>query len=85
MGAEELSTAAADGFVIAILVMMALSLGTLGVLAICMRRNVARRSRQVDELLEEVAAEEERENPAQAVAEASPREPWEKDGDWWKA
>ena len=83
MATEHLS-AAADGFVIAMLVMMALSLGTLGVLAICMSRNVARRNRQVDELLEEVAAEEDRENLAQAVADAPIREPWEKDGDWWK-
>ena len=83
MATEHLS-AAADGFVIAMLVMMALSLGTLGVLAICMRRNVARRNRQVDELLEEVAAEEARENLARAVADAPVREPWEKDADWWK-
>ena len=83
MGAEN-PTAAADGFVIAMLVMMALSLGVLGVLAVCMRRNVARRNRQVDELLEEVAAEEEREKLAQAVGETPAREPWEKDGDWWK-
>ncbi len=84
MGTEHLTTAA-DGFVIAMLMMMVLSMGTLVVLAICMSRNVARRNRQVDELLEEVAAEEERENLAQAVAEAPPREPWEKDGDWWKS
>lgn len=83
MGTEHLS-AAADGFVIAMLVMMALSLGVLVVLAVCMRRNVARRNRQVDELLEEVAAEEEREKLAQAVGETPVREPWEKDGDWWK-
>ena len=74
----------ADGFVIAMLVMMTLSVGTLVMLAICMRRNVARRNRQVDELLEEVAAEEEKANRAPTVAEAPPREPWEKDGDWWK-
>jgi len=83
MGTEHLS-AAADGFVIAMLVMMTLSLGTLVVLALCMRRNVARRNRQVDELLEEVAAEEEREKLAQAVSDAPVLEPWEKDGDWWK-
>ena len=83
MATEPLS-AAADGFVIAMLVMMAMSLGTLLILAVCMRRNVARRNRQVDELLEEVAAEEEREKLAQAVTDTPTREPWEKDGDWWK-
>ncbi|MES2923065.1 MAG: hypothetical protein V4819_16030 [Verrucomicrobiota bacterium] len=78
------SLSASDGFVIAMLAMMALSLCVLIVLAICMRRNVARRNRQVDELLEEVAAEEARENRARAVADTPAREPWEKDGDWWK-
>jgi hypothetical protein len=66
-------------------VTMALSLGVLVVLAVCMRRNVARRNRQVDELLEEVAAEEERANRAPTVSDAPAREPWEKDGDWWKS
>lgn len=83
MGTEHLS-AAADGFVIAMLVMMALSLGVLVVLAVCMCRNVARRNRQVDELLEEVAEEEARAKHAPTVGEAPVPEPWEKDGDWWK-
>ena len=83
MATEPLS-AAADGFVIAMLAVMAMSVGTLLILAVCMRRNVARRNRQVDELLEEVAAEEEREKLAQAVTDTPTREPWEKDGDWWK-
>ena len=69
---------------IVMLVMMALSLGVLVVLAICMRRSVARRDRQVDELLEEVAAEEEKANRTPTVTDAPVREPWEKDGDWWK-
>ena len=83
MATEPLS-AAADCYVIAMLAVMAMSLGTLLILAVCMRRNVARRNRQVDELLEEVAAEEEREKLAQAVTDTPTREPWEKDGDWWK-
>ena len=83
MGTEHLS-AAADGFVIAMLVMMTLSLGVLIVLAVCMRRNVARRNRQVDELLEAVAEEEKRAKQAPTPADVPVREPWEKDGDWWK-
>lgn len=83
MGTENLS-AAADGFVIAMLVMMTLSMGTLIILAICMHRNVARRNSQVDELLEEVAAEEQKANRAPTMADAPTPEPWEKDGDWWK-
>lgn len=83
MGTEHLS-AAADGFVIAMLVMMASSMGTLILLAVCMRRNVARRDREVDKLLEEVAAEEAGDEHAPAAQEAPVSEPWEKDGDWWK-
>ena len=83
MGTENLS-AAADGFVIAMLIMMTLSMGTLIILAICMRRNVARRNSQVDELLEEVAEEEQKANRAPTMADAPAPEPWEKDGDWWK-
>ncbi len=73
---------AADGFAIAMLGMVALSLGVIGVLFLCMRRNAARRNEQVDELLEEIAAEEKRE--AAHRTETPQREPWEKEGDWWK-
>ncbi len=82
MAAYHLS--AADGFVIAMLVMMALSLGVVALLFLIMRRNAAHRDRQVEELLREVAEEEEREKHAPAHSEAPDREPWEKDGDWWK-
>ena len=83
MGTEHLS-AAADGFVIAMLVMMASSMGTLILLAVCMRRNVARRDREVDKLLEEVAAEDGKDKHAPTAREAPVSDPWEKDGDWWK-
>lgn len=75
---------AADGFVIAMLVMMALSLAVVALLFVCMRRNAARRDRQVEELLEEVAREEQNENRAATLGEAPKPEPWEKDADWWK-
>ncbi len=74
---------AADGFVITMLSMMALSLSVIGLLLFCIRRNVARRNPHVDALLEEMAAEEKREKQA-ASGEAPEREPWERDGDWWK-
>lgn len=81
MGAQHLS--AADGFVITMLAMMALSLSVVGLLFVCMRASAARRDREVDALLEEVAEEERRE--MQAVKETSKSdEPWERDGDWWK-
>ena len=74
---------AADGFVIAMLTMMALSLGVVAMLFLCMRRNAASRDHQVEELLEEVAEEEKREEIRKT--HQSPRaEPWEKNADWWK-
>lgn len=83
MEPEHLS--AADGFVITMLVMMGISLGVLGVMVLCMRRNAARRDHQVDELLDEVAEAEASEKRAAAGGEnPNPAEPWEREGDWWK-
>ena len=77
------SLTASDGLVIAMLATMTFSLGTIGMLLLCMRRNAARRDKDVDNLLEEVAAEEKR--AATPIPTDSPeREPWEKEGDWWK-
>ena len=74
---------AGDGLVITMLAMMALSLSVVGLLFLSMRVNAARRNREVDALLDEVAEDERRE--MQAVREkAKPAEPWERDGDWWK-
>lgn len=81
MGPEQQS--AADGFVIAMLVMMLLSLGVVALLFVCMRRNAIRRDRHVDALLEEVAETEKTEKQA-ALADPPKAEPWERDGDWWK-
>jgi len=81
MGAEH--QVAADGFVIAMLVMMGLSLGVVALLFICMRRNAVRRDHHVDELLDEMA-ESERKAKQAATGEAPKPEPWERDGDWWK-
>ena len=69
--------------VITLLAMMALSLSVVAGLFYCMRRNVARRDAQVDELLEEVADGERRKKQAIRDAAKAP-EPWERDGDWWK-
>ena len=79
-----ISLSAVDGLVLTMLAAMALSLGIIGVLVVCMRRNAARRDRQVDELLEEIAAEEEREKHAASANDPPKAEPWERDGDWWK-
>ncbi len=74
---------AADGFVIAMLTVMALSMGIIGGLLLCMRANVARRDRHVDDLLEEVE-EEEKQGRRVPLEETRPAQAWERDGDWWK-
>lgn len=73
-----------DGFVIAMLATMALSFSVVGLLFLSMRWNAARRDREVDALLDEVAEEERKE--LLAVRDESPSpSPWERDGDWWKS
>ena len=62
MGAEHLS--ASDGFVLAMLGMIFLSAGVIALLIFCGLRNAARRNRQVDDLLEEVAEDARRKKPA---------------------
>lgn len=77
---------AADGFAIAMFGVIALSLGTVAVLFVCMRRNAARRDPHVDALLEELEEDERKELPAGGEAgEECPREPWEREADWWKS
>ncbi|NQX02988.1 hypothetical protein HQ447_20200 [bacterium] len=78
------SLSAADGFVLAMLGMMLLSIGVVALLIFCGLRNAARRDRQVDELLDEVAEEAKPKKTAPAASDAPKAEPWEKDGDWWK-
>lgn len=76
---------ATDGFVIAMLAVIFLSFGTVGMLVICMRRNAARRDSEVDDLLEEIAVDEKREkSPPRSAEPVSPAEPWERESDWWK-
>lgn len=76
---------AVDGLVLAMLCTMVLSMCVIGLLIFCMMRNVARRNRQVDELLEEVAETERREAQTPALSEVPKAEAWERDGDWWKS
>lgn len=77
---------AVDGLVLAMLSTMFLSLCVIGLLVFCMFRNVARRNRQVDDLLEEVAETERLGKQTTALNETGPEpEPWERPGDWWKS
>lgn len=83
MGPDHFS--ASDGFVIAMLGMIFLSMGVVGMLLLCMKRNASRRDPHVDRLLEEVEEEERLEKLAKTRGlREKKREAWEKDGDWWK-
>ena len=81
-------TSPADGFAIAMLGMILLALGIIGLLIICMRRNSAKRDPQVDALLDELAEEE---RAAESTPWPAPKDPqqsgspqWEREADWWK-
>lgn len=82
----QLAELAADTFAVAMMLVMFSSFAVVGLLVWSMRRNVARRDRHVDALLEElqeapqetVAGNRERKSPQH------PSEPWQRDEDWWK-
>ncbi len=73
-------TAETDAFAIAMIVVMFSAFGVIALILITMFRNAAKRNKEVDELTDEV----EREKPKEKAPVSKAREPWEKDGDWWK-
>jgi hypothetical protein len=81
---------AADGFAMAMVVILTLSLGIVALLAAGIYRSGKRReSEEVEKLLEDVRRELEEEEAQQQKRPTPPagtkeREPWEKDVDWWK-
>jgi hypothetical protein len=82
---------AADGFAMAMVVILTLSLGIVALLAAGIYRSSKRReNEEVEKLLEEVRRDLEEEEEAQQPKHPTPpagaedREPWEKDVDWWK-
>lgn len=74
---------ASDGFAIMMIAMMAVAMSMIASLWFCMRANVARRDSKVDELIEEVAEQEDGRSQVPAE-EPPPAQAWERDGDWWK-
>jgi hypothetical protein len=77
---------AADGFAMAMVVILIFSLGIVALLAAGIYRSGKRREDEVEKLLEELRREEEeeqRKHPASPTG-AEEREPWEKEADWWK-
>ena len=78
----ELITNAADGFAIAMLGMILLSWLVLFSLFRTMRRQVAKRDRQVEALLEELEASD---PPCPTASSHRRKRPvWERNPDWWK-
>jgi hypothetical protein len=77
---------AADGFAMAMVVILIFSLGIVALLAFGIYRSGKRREDEVEKLLEELRREEEeeqRKHPASPTG-AEESEPWEKEADWWK-
>ena len=75
---------AADGFAMAMVVILTLSLGVVALLVHGIYRSGKRRESEVDKLLDEVRRDENAEKHPAPSAPAEQGEPWEKDEDWWK-
>lgn len=75
----------ADGFAVAMIAMLTLSLGVVFGILFSMVRNGSKRDPEVDRLIEEVSRES---NPPVEAKGPSPErkkaDPWEKEADWWK-
>lgn len=73
-------TSEGDAFAIAMLAVMICGMGVVALILITVLRNASKRNSDIDDLIDEVKEEEGREKaPA-----GKQKEPWEKDGDWWK-
>lgn len=71
----------ADGFAIAMMVMLSFALGSILIILIRIARNASKHRDDVDELMDE--ARKEPVAPSGKKDQAT-REPWEKEADWWK-
>ena len=72
-------TAETDAFAIAMIVVMFSAFGVIALILVTILRNASKRNREVEELIEDIGKEKE-----EAPVAKKSREPWEKDGDWWK-
>jgi len=73
-----------DAFALSMLAVISLGLGVVGMLLLCMAKHACCRDFEVENLIEEVTTMG-KPKPAPATkSRPSNREPWEKDGDWWK-
>ena len=81
-----LVVSAADGFAMAMVVILVLALGTVALLLAGIYRSGKRRECEVQQLLDELS-EEERPEDERHPAPSGPgedRAPWEREEDWWK-
>ncbi|QJE95620.1 hypothetical protein [Luteolibacter luteus] len=76
---------AVDGFAMAMVVILVLSLGVVALLVSGIYRSGKRRESEVEKLLDELKREEEEaERHPASPSGGEERAPWEKEEDWWK-
>ena len=71
----------ADGFALAMLVMLTFALGSVLMILIRIARNAGKQKDDLDDLME--APEDEPVTPS-GKKDSTPAQPWEKEADWWK-
>jgi hypothetical protein len=79
---------AADGFALSMVLILTLGLGVVALLLGSIARHGKRRDHELEALLDELRREDADQGRQAAVSTSpeptAPREPWERDGDWWK-
>jgi hypothetical protein len=73
-----------DGFAMAMVLILTLSLGMVALLIGSISRSGKRRNREVEKLIDDVRRAQKPKKSPTPPAPPEAREPWEKDGDWWK-
>ena len=73
-----------DGFAMTMVLILVLSFGVVALLLVSIFRSGKRSSDPVDDLIEEVRRSQKPRKVPSPAATPETREPWEKDGDWWK-
>ena len=69
-----------DAFAIAMIVVMFCGMGVIAMIGFTIFRNANRRNREVEDLIDETSPSK----PKEKTPAGANKEPWEKDGDWWK-
>ena len=77
------AVSSADGFAMAMVVILVLSLGVVALLVAGIYRSGKGRENEVEKLLEELRREEEEKHPAPSGS-GEERAPWEREEEWWK-